>query len=208
MPSWFGIFHFGAFLSVALSDSRYMCTTWPSSSRCISFFMLIVHAIMFFLFPYLTLELFYSLCIQLLVWLSALSINLLVEFSFIILECSVLFILLDPVLVSFKSLFFCLYLLIYLFLLNCKTCLMFLFRSFHANISLYGFPSFAVSFVAPNTLHDLLISFPNLVFIILFSTLLSISYNPSLGPRPSMRKCRDYMYSMFHFLFRVLLFQS
>ena len=46
------------------------------------------------------------LCIHLLVYHHAFSMYLLVEFSFVVLECYVWFLLLDLVLVSFKSPFF------------------------------------------------------------------------------------------------------
>ena len=65
--------------------------------------------VMFFQLLYLTRESFFFRCIWLLVCAHAFSSYLWVEFSFFILECFVLFVLLDPVSVSFKSPFFWLY---------------------------------------------------------------------------------------------------
>ena len=68
--------------------------------------------------------------IRLLVWSPSFSLNLLFEFSLVILETPVLIVLLDPVSVSFKSPFFRQYLSIYLFMLYCQTCLLFCFGLF------------------------------------------------------------------------------
>ena len=68
----------------------------------------------FFLFLDFTPKLFRFLYIQL-VHPHTLFTDLLVEFSFVILKFPVLFALLDPVQVSFKSSLFCQYVLIYLF---------------------------------------------------------------------------------------------
>ena len=75
-PIWY-------FLYVALSDS----TSRPSLCLCSFFFLLFIHlAFLFFLFPYFTAKLFCFFCSQLLVYPCVFSTDLLVEFSFIILE--------------------------------------------------------------------------------------------------------------------------
>ena len=96
MPSWHGIFQFGSFLSIALIGSRCISALTPSSHPC-NFFM-------FFLstqpFCYvLSIPIFYGKIIlfPLLVCPHAFSTYLLVEFSFVILGCQVLFVLLDHV---------------------------------------------------------------------------------------------------------------
>ena len=55
-----------------------------------------------FLFPYLAPELFYFLCIRLLIYPCVFSPDLLAEFSFIILEGPILFVLLEPASVFFN----------------------------------------------------------------------------------------------------------
>ena len=108
IPSWTSDFQFSTFFSVDLSDSRCIPASgflWSLYNSAFSF--------MLFLFLYFTPKLFCFLCIR-----------LLVEFSFVILECPVLIISLDPVSVYFKSPF-CQYLLIYLFKLPYKICQLF-----------------------------------------------------------------------------------
>ena len=92
----------------------------------------IIHSIglfvMFFLFPYFNPKLFCF--IYVLVYLHEFSTYLVVEFSFVILEFPVLFVLLDSVLVSFKSSFYHEYLLIYLFKFYRQIFLLFSFDIF------------------------------------------------------------------------------
>ena len=72
---------------------------------------------------------FFFFGIRLLVCPCAIFTNLLVAFSFVILESPVLSTLLEPVSVSFKSPFFR-HLLIHFFKLNCQICLLFCFGLF------------------------------------------------------------------------------
>ena len=102
-------FHFRPF-SVFLRASP--CVLGSYSSSCISLLVLKYIYVMFFIFSYLTPSLFVVvcfffcfLCIQFFVCPPAFSSHLIVDFSLIILKCSVLFVLLDHVSVSFKSLF-------------------------------------------------------------------------------------------------------
>ena len=82
---------------------------------------------MVFLLPYFTPKLSCFLCIRLLYYPCAFSTYLKVGSSFVILDGPVLFIFLHSVLVSFKSLFFRQYLLIYLFNFYRQICLLFCF---------------------------------------------------------------------------------
>ena len=75
----------------------------------------------------LLLNSFFSLCTRLLICHHAFSRYLRVEFSYIILEGSVLIVLLELVTVSVKSSFFHQYLLIYLYKLSCRICQQFYF---------------------------------------------------------------------------------
>ena len=68
---------------------------------------------MVFPFSYFIPKLFYFFCFRLLICLCTFYTNLLVEFSFIILECSVLLGLFDPTPVLYESSFFRQYLLLY-----------------------------------------------------------------------------------------------
>ena len=101
---------------------------------------------MFFLFPYFTPKLVCFLFISLLVCPCAFFTYFLVEYSFFILECQVLSVLLDSVSVSFKSLFFRQYLPIYLPELYCSICLLFCFCLFRTYSRVF-FLSLASSFV-------------------------------------------------------------
>ena len=95
------------FLSVALSISKCMSALGPSLSLCKSVFYLIYpfgFFITFFLFPYFALKFFWFFCIQWLVYPRAFYPYLLVEFSFVIWECNVLFFIAWPCLVIFKNL--------------------------------------------------------------------------------------------------------
>ena len=110
--------------------SLHVCLS--SSSTC-NFFH-VIHpfglSIMFSLFPYFTPKLFCFLCIQLLVCFRAFSIYLMVEFSFVILEYPVLFVLLEPSQIGFWVSPLSPISLICLFKLNFQTSSV-LFRYFH-----------------------------------------------------------------------------
>ena len=82
---------------------------------------------MLFLFPYFAPKLFCFLCIRLLPCPRTFSTCLLEEFSFVILEWPILFLLLHFVSVSFDYLFFHQNLLIYLFKPHYQTCMLFCF---------------------------------------------------------------------------------
>ena len=102
MQSWSGVFQFGILFSVALSDSRCTSASKPSSSTCNYFSMLCIDlAFRVFLFRYFTPKPTCFLCIRSLDCPTAFSTTLLIEFSFAILECFILFVLLSPVSVSF-----------------------------------------------------------------------------------------------------------
>ena len=123
----------------------YYCSKWIQVYLSIRTIFSI--SIMFFLFPYFTPKLFCFLCIPLVVCPCRYFTNFLVEFSFIILECSVLFIFIELVPVSFEFPFFRQYLLIYFFQLYSQTCLLLSFLVFHSNVSLCVFPSLVVLLV-------------------------------------------------------------
>ena len=99
------------FFRVSLEDS------WLCSPRClfrvlqILFFMLFIYSAfpLFFLFPYFTPKWFSLFSMQLFICFCAMSINLLVDFSFVILEIPLLFVLLDPIrhLLSLLSIYYC-----------------------------------------------------------------------------------------------------
>ena len=119
----------------------------------------------FFLFPYFTPKLFCFLSIYLLISPCASSTCLSVEFSLVLLECSVFFVLFDPVSVYFKSSFFCHYFFfIYFFKFYFRTCLLFYFDIFIQK-SFRIFPFLASSLVAVISLVILLISHPRFVFL-------------------------------------------
>ena len=95
-----------------------MFTLGLSSSSSNSFFMILIHSaflLCFFLFNILHQSFFkfYFFCFRLRICFCALSTNQSVEFSFLILECPVLFVLFDSVRVPFVFSFFCQYLLIH-----------------------------------------------------------------------------------------------
>ena len=69
--------------------------------------------VMFSWLPYFSPKLFGFSCIRLLVCFRVFSPNLLVEFTFVVLECTILSVLFYPVSISFLSSFFCYYLLVY-----------------------------------------------------------------------------------------------
>ena len=92
MPSWPSAFQFGTFLSVALSKARCIFALVPSLSPSNTFSMLVIHSafVMISSFSYFAPKLFYFLVIRLLISPCALFPNLLVEFSFVVLECPVM----------------------------------------------------------------------------------------------------------------------
>ena len=134
MPSWPGIFQFAIFLSVTLCKSGCIFTSRISTSSLNSFFHIdnpFYISIMVFLFPYFILKLFGFFWICLLVCPCTLATNLLVEFSFVILECPIMFVLLDPIPISFVSPFFCQYFLSFPVVLSDWSAVIFL-GSFHS----------------------------------------------------------------------------
>ena len=103
MPLWLGIFLFGFFLSIALNESWDVFASRFSSSSSNFFpsYSFILH-----FFYVLSFSIFYSkilsfFCFWLMICLCTHSTNLLVEFSFVILEYPVLFVLMYSVQVSF-----------------------------------------------------------------------------------------------------------
>ena len=94
----------------------FKCYPSPSSSSCNILYVIYPFCIsvMFFLFLYLTPN-----RIILLICSCLFSTDMLVEFSFVILEGPILFVLFDPFSGSFEHSFFHQYLLIYFFLLCC-----------------------------------------------------------------------------------------
>ena len=97
---------------------------------------------------------FCFLCFQLFICLWAFSIDLLVNFSFAILEDPVLLALFDSIPVSFEYPFFRQYILLYLFQLYCQSCMLlsffFFFYSFHSIVFLYSVSG--LIFSSPNSL--------------------------------------------------------
>ena len=120
---------FSALLRV---NSGILSSQGLSSNACSYFSCYLSH----WSFSYiLSVLIFYSkivlfLCIRLLVNPHAFPTYWLVNFSFIILECPVLFVLLVPVSVSFKPLIFLQYILINRSKMYCPTCLLFGFGLF------------------------------------------------------------------------------
>ena len=145
MPSWPGIFQFCTFLNFALSDSRSMSTSGSSLSSC-------------YFFPYyLSIQPSYTFSILIFYTkidllplhpVFGISSSILLLFVdrifFISLESLVL---LDSVMLSFRSFFFHQYLLSYLFKLHCQIYQLFWFGSFHLNVYLCFSLSLASSFV-------------------------------------------------------------
>ena len=90
MPSYPGVFQFGIFFIVALSESRRIFASGPLSISCNSFSMLFIHSGFFVIpFPFLHFspKLFSFLYIQVFVCSRAFSTCFLVEFSFVISQC-------------------------------------------------------------------------------------------------------------------------
>ena len=118
---WPGIFQFGIFLCIAPSAFKYLSTSRRFSGSWnyfFIFFYLFALSFILFLFPLFSSKFVWFFCIRLLDCPCAFSNYLLVEFSFIPLECSVLFLLLRPASRSFKHSFFQQYLWINLFYYN------------------------------------------------------------------------------------------
>ena len=90
-----------------------------------------------FFFPYFAPVAFYFLSILLIIYLYVLSIDLSVEFSFVILVDAILLLILDPVPVSVKSPFFPHYFLVYLFQVGLS--FLFIDYSFHCTFENINF---------------------------------------------------------------------
>ena len=118
-------------------------------------------SVMLFLFSYFTPTfIFCFLCNGCLLCLRAFSIYFLVQFSFVLLECPILFAVLNSISLSFKSPFFRQYLLIYLFKLHCQTRQVFCFVFFIPIYMWVFFLSLTISLVVTVYLFDLLVEFP------------------------------------------------
>ena len=175
-PSWSGVFQFGIFLSVTLNESMCVSASGLSSSPCYSFFMLFIHLVfLFFLFQYLTLEIYeYSFLCFHFIWaffICTFFTNLLVGFSFIILEGPVLLVLLDCVVVSFFILpsFANTFSFISSSCIVSLICCCLFFQAFHSIVSLCIFPTCSrCFFICPSCY----ISHP--AFVILFGFLRGI----------------------------------
>ena len=117
MSWWLGIFKFVIPWMLFLTNTAFL-QFW-------FFFIRFIHSkfVMFFPSPYFTPKLLRFFYPCLLICFGIFSTNLLVEFSFVILEFSVLFILFDPVQIPLESSFFRQYLLIYFLQLYSQTCL-------------------------------------------------------------------------------------
>ena len=91
---------------------------------------------MFSWLPYFSLKLFGFSCIRLLIFFSVISSHLLVEFSFVVLECPVLFVLSYPLSISLKSSFFRHYFHVYFLKLYCYffLCCLILFFSICSSV--------------------------------------------------------------------------
>ena len=146
LQSWHGVFQFGTFLNVTLSESRCMSASGLSS-------------IVVFLFWYFSNRLFFF-CSHVLLnfffiffvpgcWFVFLYSPLSVVFSFVILEGPVSFLvflsplLLDSIPVTFYSPVDRQCLLIYLYKLYCLSCFVVIFRSFHSFVYFSFFSTFA-----------------------------------------------------------------
>ena len=134
------VFKFGTFF-FAPREFKCIFASWPSSSHCNFFFNVIYLfslSVMFFQFTYLAPKLFCFLCFHLSIFPNAFSADVLVGFSFVMLEG--LFwgegVLLDPVPMSFDSRSF---VIIVWFIssnsiicLVCCSCFFYFFLSFHS----------------------------------------------------------------------------
>ena len=162
MPS----FQFATFVTFAPRYFTCIFTSGLSSSPCNSFFILFINSIFLniFQFPYFTLKLF---CIHYTLLFICLHqfFYLLNEFSFIFWECPFLFVLLDPVLVSFKSPVFRL-------LINLPkhisrlTC--FVLSSLHRISACASFLSTCICCCSFFTCHSCLICHPDLAYLLGF----------------------------------------
>ena len=139
IPSWPGIFQFDIFFSVVLSKSvcisAFGPSLRPSSSLVISFIQSAF--LLYFWLPYFCPKLLGFSWIRLLVCFSVISSQLLIEFSFIVLECLVLSVLFYPLSISLSSSFFRQYFLVYFLKLYCKFFLCCLFFSVPNNSSVF-----------------------------------------------------------------------
>ena len=99
---------FGTFLSFDLNEFMCISAFELSLSPCNSFFILLIRSV-FLLCSFcsnILLQKRFFFCICLFICLHAFSIELYVEFSFLILESLILFVLLGSVPLSFESFFF------------------------------------------------------------------------------------------------------
>ena len=125
MTSRPGVFQFGTFL---LNESPDVC--WPFDLvqiLAILFFILLINLafqLCSFFSHILLQKSFVSFAINCSFCLYAFSIDLPVEFSFIILKGPVLHLLVGSVFVSFQSFFYCQYFLVYFFQLYIQSCLL------------------------------------------------------------------------------------
>ena len=108
ISSWPGVFQ--GFFCVVLSKSMCISAFGPSFSSSTSFVILFIHCfVVFFCYvfwlPYFVQNCFGFSCIQLLVWFCVISSHLLVEFSFVVLECPVLSVLFYPLAICLWSSF-------------------------------------------------------------------------------------------------------
>ena len=128
IPSCPGVFQFDIFFSVCLRNSIFISALEPSSSlsssHIINPFSLYV---MLFRLPYFRPKSFGFTGVWLLVWFCVMTSQLLIKFSFVVLECPVLFVLFYPLWISLQSSFFRKNLLVYLLKLYCYffSCLLF-----------------------------------------------------------------------------------
>ena len=159
MPSYAGVFQFGTLLSVALSDSWCISASRLSSNPGNCVFSLFIHSTFLlysFCFHILHQNFF---CLRLLVFPCVFFIYLLIEFSFVILEDPVFFVILYNAPISFASpfrkyLWFISFICIVI-LVCCCILLIFSFYCF-----LVCFLSLAFSLLAAISLFVLLCTFP------------------------------------------------
>ena len=164
MPSWLSVFEFGIFLSVQM----YVYTSGLFESnlgvfKFLQFFFSCYSSIQ----PFCCVLSFFHILFQnylVLVCFCALSNNLLVEFSSVILESPVLLALFDPIPVLFESFFFRQYHFIYFFQRGCQPWLQLSFRwvaIFFTFLTSFACRSYFICFSS-------LISYPAFLFLFEF----------------------------------------
>ena len=159
------VFQFSIFLNVALSESRCMSASGPSSSPCNSFpsylFIWLFCYVLFvpIFYPKIVFFLFF---IRLLICYCTIASNL-AKFSFAILECPVWFVLFNPISAYFESLFFRQYHLLYSFWFTRLVSVLFLFSFCLSNVLLCVFLSLIFSLLVALSLFLLLAKFFNQV---------------------------------------------